>query len=59
MREIMVPRTRSFDNTRPRGTAGEGNFTAPPDSSTIAKKVLSTATGEISFLPKEAFLVML
>ena len=54
----MVLRTRSFDNARPRGPAGEGSSAAPPDSSTIAEKVLGIATGEISFLPKEAPLVM-
>ena len=55
----MAPRTRSFDNARPRGPAGEGNSAAPPDSSMITEKVLGTATGEISFLPKEALSVML
>ena len=55
----MAPKTRNFDNARPRGPAGEGNSAAPPDSSTIVKKVLGIATGEISFLLKEALLVML
>ena len=55
----MVPRTRSFDNARPRGPVGEGSSAAPLDSSVIAEKVLSTATGEIFFSPEEAFLVML
>ena len=55
----MVPRTRSFNNARPRGPVGEGNSAAPPNNSTIAEKVLSTATGEISFSPKKAPLVML
>ena len=54
----MVLRIRSFDNARPRGPAGEGNSAAPPNSFTIAEKVLGTATGEISFLLKEAPLVM-
>ena len=55
----MAPRTKNFNNARPRGPAGEGNSAAPPDNSMIAKKVLSTATGEISFSPKETPLVML
>ena len=55
----MAPKTRNFNNARPRRPAGEGNSAAPPDGSTIIKKVLDTATGEISFLPKKAFLVML
>ena len=55
----MVPKTRNFNNTRPRGPAGKGNSAAPLNNSTIAKKVLNTATGEISFLPKETPLVML
>ena len=55
----MAPKTRSFNNARPRGPAGEGNSAVPPDSSTIAEKVLGTATGEISFSPKEAPLVTL
>ena len=50
----MVPRTRSFDSARPRGSAGEGSSAAPLDSFAIAEKVLGTATGEISFSPKEA-----
>ena len=55
----MVPRTKSFNNARPRGLAGEGNCAAPLDNFTIAEKVLGTATGEISFSFKEAPLVML
>ena len=55
----MAFRTRSFNNARPRGPAGEGNSAVPPNSSTIAKKVLGTATGEISFSPKETLLVIL
>ena len=55
----MAPKTRSFNNARPRGPAGEGNSAAPPNSSIIIKKVLGTATGEISFLPKKTPLVML
>ena len=51
----MAPRTRSFNNARPRLSAGERNSAAPLDSFTIAKKVLGTATGEIAFLPKETF----
>ena len=58
-RETMIPRTRSFNSARPRGPAGEGNSAVPPDSSAIAKKVLGTATGEISFSPKETPLVTL
>ena len=54
----MVFKTRSFNNTRPRGPVGEGSSAVPPDSFTIVKKVLGIATGEISFLPKEAFLVI-
>ena len=50
----MAPRTKSFNNARPRRPAGEGNSAAPPNNSTIAKKVLGTTTGKISFLPKEA-----
>ena len=53
----MVPKTRNFNNAYPRGPAGEGNSAAPPNNSTIAKKVLGTATGEISFSPKKAPLV--
>ena len=49
----MVLRTRSFDNARPRLSAGEGSSAAPLNSFAIVKKVLSTATGEIFFLPKE------
>ena len=55
----MVFKIRSFNNARPRGPAGEGSSAVPPDSSTIAEKVLSTATGEISFSPEKAPLVML
>ena len=55
----MVPRIKNFNNTRPRGPAGKGNSAAPPDNSTIIKKVLSTTTGKIFFSPKEAPLVML
>ena len=55
----MAPRTRIFNSARPRGPAGEENSAAPPDSSTIVKKVLGIATEEISFLPKEALLVIL
>ena len=55
----MAPRTKNFNNARPRGPAGEGSSAAPPDNSIIAKKVLGTATGEISFSPKKAPLVML
>ena len=55
----MAPRTRSFNNGRPRGPAGEGSSAAPPDNSTIAEKVLGIATGEISFSPEEALSVML
>ena len=50
----MAPETKNFNNARPRGPAGKGNSAAPPDSSAIAKKVLGTATGKISFSPKEA-----
>ena len=50
----MAPKTKNFNNTRPRGPAGKGNSAAPPDSSIIAKKVLNTATGEISFSLKKA-----
>ena len=53
----MVPRTRNFNNARPRGPADEGNSATPLDSSTITEKVLGTTTGEIFFLPKEALLV--
>ena len=49
----MAPKTKNFNNARPRGPAGKGNSAAPPNNSTIAKKVLGTATGEISFSPKE------
>ena len=55
----MALKTRNFNNARPRGPAGEGNSAASPDNSTITKKVLGTATGEISFSSKEAPLVML
>ena len=50
----MAPKTKSFNNARPRGPAGKGNSAAPPNSSTIIKKVLGTATGKISFSPKKA-----
>ena len=50
----MAPKTKNFNNARPHGPAGKGNSAAPPDSSTIVKKVLGTATGEISFSPKKA-----
>ena len=55
----MAPKTKNFNNARPRGPAGKGNSAAPPDNSTITKKVLGTATGEISFSLKETPLVML
>ena len=57
-KKTMVPRIKSFNNTHPRGFAGEGNSTAPHNNSIIVKKVLSTATGEIFFLPKKTPLVM-
>ena len=50
----MVLRTRSFDNARPRLSAGERNSVAHLNNSAIAEKVLGTATGEISFSPKKA-----
>ena len=49
----MVPKIKSFNNARPRGPAGEGSSAVPPDSSTIVKKVLGTATGEIFFRLKK------
>ena len=55
----MALRTRSFNNARPRGPAGEGSSAVPLDNSAIVEKVLGTATGEIFFSPKEALLVML
>ena len=55
----MALRTRSFDSARPRGLAGKGSSAAPLDSSAIVEKVLGTATGEISFSPEEAFLLIL
>ena len=59
MRETMVLKTKSFNSARPRVSAGEGSSAAPLNSSAIAKKVLATATGEISFSPKEAPLITL
>ena len=50
----MVLKTRSFNNARPRLLAGEGNSAAHLHGLAIAEKVLSTATGEISFSPKKA-----
>ena len=55
----MVPRTRNFNNTRPRGLTGKGNSAAPPNNFTITEKVLGTATEEIFFSPKKAPLVTL
>ena len=55
----MAPKTKSFNNARPRKPAGKGNSAAPPNNSTIAKKVLNTATRKISFSPKKAPSVML
>ena len=55
----MAPRTRNFNSARPCGPAGKGNSAAPLNNSGIAKKVLGTATGEISFSPKETPLVTL
>ena len=49
----MAPRTKSFNNARPCGSAGEGNSVAPPDNFAIAEKVLGIATGEIFFSPKK------
>ena len=54
----MAPRTRSFNNARPRVLAGEGNSAAPLDSFAIVK-VLGTATGKIPFSPEEAPLLTL
>ena len=53
----MAFKTKNFNNARPRGPAGKKNSAVPPDNSTIAKKVLGTATGEISFSPKETLSV--
>ena len=50
----MAPKTRNFNNAHPHGPAGKGNSAGPLNSSTIVKKVLGTATGEISFSPKKA-----
>ena len=55
----MVPKTRNFNNARPRGPVGEGSSTVPPDNSIIAKKLLGITTGKIFFSPKEASLVIL
>ena len=55
----MALRTRSFNNARPRVSAGGGNSAAPLNSFTIVKKVLGTATGEISFSLEEAPLLTL
>ena len=49
----MVPKTKSFNNARPRVLAGNRSSAVPLDNFTIIKKVLSTATGEIPFSPKE------
>ena len=50
----MAPRTRSFDSARPRPLAGKRSSAVPLDSFAIVKKVLGTATGEISFSSEEA-----
>ena len=50
----MALRTRSFNNACPRLLAGKISSAVPLNNFAIAKKVLGTATGEISFLPKEA-----
>ena len=55
----MALRIRSFNSARPRGPAGKGSSAAPLNSSAIIEKVLGTATGEISFSPKETPLVIL
>ena len=55
----MAPRIKSFNNARPCGSAGEGSSAAPLDSFAIVKKVLGTATGEISFSLKETPLLIL
>ena len=55
----MALRIKNFDNARPRGPAGKESSAAPPNNSTIVKKVLGTATGEISFSPKKAPLITL
>ena len=55
----MAPKTRSFDSARLRASAGEVSSAAPLDNFAIAEKVLGTATGEISFLLKEAPSIML
>ena len=49
----MALRTKSFNNARPRISAGERNSAAPLNSFAITKKVLSTATEKISFSPKK------
>ena len=49
----MAPKTKNFNNARPRISVGKGNSAAPLNNSTITKKVLGTATGEIPFSPKK------